>query len=300
MKKAKFVSICVLTAGLLIACGDNNEKAINGNENNNMNSPGEENLNNQNTESANSEEKSNANELNENADNIQNEANENINEHDNELNGDNEEDIEPLYQIENNVTVRPIDEAPEEVVLLTIDDAPDNYGVEMAEILQDMDAGAIFFVNGHFLQSEEGQQQLKDIYELGFEIGNHTMTHPNLSDLSEEEQYEEIVELNDLVEDIIGERPRFFRAPFGVNTDYSKQLMEEEEMQWMNWSYGYDYFEEYMEAEALEEIMVETEHLGNGANLLMHDREFTKDALKGIVEGLREKGYEIVDPEMIK
>jgi peptidoglycan/xylan/chitin deacetylase (PgdA/CDA1 family) len=303
MKKVKYISVCIITAGLLVACGDNNEQAINENENANINSPGEENLNNQSTESANSEENSNANELNENANNNQNKTNENINEQDNELNEaneNNEEDKEPLYQIENNVTVRPIDDAPEEVVLLTIDDAPDNYGVEMAEILQDMDAGAIFFVNGHFLQSEEGEQQLKDIYKLGFEIGNHTMTHQNLSDLSEEEQYEEIVQLNDLVEDIIGERPRFFRAPFGVNTDYSKQLMEEEDMQWMNWSYGYDYFEEYMEAEALEEIMVETEHLGNGANLLMHDREFTKDALRGIVEGLRDKGYEIVDPEMIK
>lgn len=210
---------------------------------------------------------------------------------------------EPLYKLaegEDDHTIRPIDNADEQVVLLTIDDAPDSYSVEMANILADLDAGAIFFVNGHFLQSEEGKEQLQEIYELGFEIGNHTMTHANLSDLTEEEQIDEIVELNDLVEEIIGERPRFFRAPFGENTDVSKRIVEEENMQWMNWTYGYDYFNEYMNREALTEIMLETELLRSGANLLMHDREFTKEALADIVEGLREKDYEIVDPSLIK
>ncbi|UCZ55339.1 polysaccharide deacetylase family protein [Bacillus shivajii] len=210
------------------------------------------------------------------------------------------ENIEPEYELTSDHRVVPVDDANERVVLLTIDDAPENYGAEMARILHELDAGAIFFVNGHFLKSEEGKEQLKEIHELGFEIGNHTMTHANLSHITEEEQINEIVELNDLVEEIVGERPRFFRAPFGVNTDTSKRVVEDEEMQWMNWTYGYDYFEEYMEADALAEIMVETELLLNGANLLMHDREFTKDALEEIVEGLRNKEYEIVDPALIK
>nr|WP_257009866.1 polysaccharide deacetylase family protein [Evansella halocellulosilytica] len=208
--------------------------------------------------------------------------------------------FDPMYELAEDHTVQPIDDANEKVVLLTIDDAPDSYSAEMANILADLDAGAIFFVNGHFLQSEEGKAQLQEIYELGFEIGNHTMTHANLSDLTEEEQIDEIVELNDLVEEIIGERPRFFRAPFGVNTDVSKRIVEEENMQWMNWTYGYDFVEGYMETDALTEIMVEAPELRSGANLLMHDREFTKEALADIVEGLREKDYEIVDPSLIK
>ncbi|ADU30917.1 polysaccharide deacetylase family protein [Evansella cellulosilytica] len=218
------------------------------------------------------------------------------------------EEIEPQYEMTSHFSVVPIEgtDAPENVVLLTIDDSFLNmdsdttYALEMAEILYEQNANAIFFINGQGIQSEEDEEKLRTIHEMGFEIGNHTMNHENLNDLSEEEQRSEIIELNDLIEEITGERPRFFRAPFGANTDISKQVMEEEGMQWMNWTYGYDWESEYREAEALAEIMVETKYLRDGANLLMHDRDFTRDALVDIVEGLREKGYEIVDPKLIK
>ncbi|WP_018921419.1 polysaccharide deacetylase family protein [Salsuginibacillus kocurii] len=208
---------------------------------------------------------------------------------------------EPEYKYEVNdaSSIVPIDEATSEVVLMTIDDAPEDYGHKMAETLAEEEIPAIFFINGHFIDDEEGEEQLKQIDELGFEIGNHTMTHRNLNDLSEEEQHEEIVDLNDKIEDITGERPRFFRAPFGENTEYSRSLMEEEEMISMNWTYGYDWEEEYLEEEALAEQMVETEHLSNGANLLMHDREWSYEALPAIVDGIEEKGYEFVDPDLI-
>lgn len=213
-----------------------------------------------------------------------------------------EKEWEVEYKINPNLfTVEPIKEGVnEQVVLITIDDAPDQQGAKMAEILHELEVGAIFFVNGHFLKSENGVEQLKKIHELGFEIGNHTMTHPNLSKLQEEEQRKEIIELNNLIEEIIGERPRFFRAPFGVNTDVSKEEVAEEGMQWMNWSFGYDFDPKYMEAEALADITVNTPLLMKGANILMHDREFTMEALEDIVVGLRNKGYEFVHPKQIK
>lgn len=211
------------------------------------------------------------------------------------------EKIVPLYKINTkNWSIEPISDAPKNIVLLTVDDAPDQYGDEMARILNSLGVKAIFFVNGHFLKNETGRKQLQEIAQLGHEIGNHTMNHPNLSKLSEEEQRKEIVELNNLVEEIIGKRPRFFRAPFGVNTEVSRTVVTEEGMQMMNWSYGYDYFKEYMEKDALINIMVNAPELRNGANLLLHDRKFTMEALEEIVKGLQNKGYSIVDPIYIK
>lgn len=209
--------------------------------------------------------------------------------------------VEVEYQI-NPATwgVEPLSDASEEVVLLTIDDAPDGNALEMAKTLVNLDAKAIFFVNGHFLDTDEEKAVLKEIYEMGFAIGNHTYSHQNLKEVSEEEQREEIVSLNDLVEEIIGERPQFFRAPHGANTDYSIQLAKEEGMVVMNWSYGYDWNKEYMSKDAIADIMVNTEYLRNGANLLMHDREWTAAALEQIVTGLRDKGYEMVDPAAIQ
>ncbi|MCA1064599.1 polysaccharide deacetylase family protein (plasmid) [Rossellomorea sp. AcN35-11] len=208
---------------------------------------------------------------------------------------------EPLYQVnEANWKIEPINDANSKVALLTIDDAPDKHTLEMAKTLKELNAPAIFFVNGHFLDTDEEKQVLKDIYELGFSIGNHTYSHSNLRDLSEEKQREEIISLSDLVEEITGERPIFFRAPFGANTDFSTALVAEEGMQLMNWTYGYDWEKDYMNKEAISDIMVNTPLLADGANLLMHDRTWTYEGLSDIVNGLREKGYEVVDPDLIK
>ncbi|MGM8364274.1 polysaccharide deacetylase family protein [Virgibacillus sp. W0181] len=213
-----------------------------------------------------------------------------------------ERNIEPKYTLNNKTwSVEPLnEEINEQVVLLTIDDAPDKYALEMANTLKELDAPAIFFVNGHFLETTEEKEILKKIHDMGFEIGNHTYSHQQLSDLSEEEQREEIIRVNDMVEEIIGKRPKYFRAPFGVNTDFSKQLAKEEGMMLMNWSYGYDWNKEYMSKEAIADIMVNAPELGNGANLLMHDREWTEAALEDIVKGLRNKGYETMDPSLIE
>lgn len=299
MKRYIYPTVLLSATLLITACGNETEE-----ENTNLS-------NEQNTKNSsvnNAEEETNE-EMNEEEDTAENESNDNIAEtnDDNannadEDNGAAENEVEQAYEIAEDSSIQPVDEADEEVVLMTIDDAPDENGVEMAEILAEHDVPAIFFVNGHFLQTDEGQKQLEAIADLGFEIGNHTMNHIDLAGegVTEEEQYDEIVELNDLVEEIIGERPRFFRAPLGHNTDYSKELLEEKDMQWMNWTYGYDWEPEYMEPEPLEKIMVESELLQDGANLLMHDREHSKEALEGIIDGLRDKGYEFLDPDAIQ
>lgn len=211
-----------------------------------------------------------------------------------------EEVSEPLYELTANWSLKPIGVANPKVVLLTIDDAPDKRALEMAKTLKELNAPAIFFVNGHFIDTVEEKAVLKEIHDMGFSIGNHTKTHANLKQISEEQQKEEILAVSDNIEEIIGERPKFFRAPFGVNTDFSKALVKEDGMLLMNWSYGYDWEKKYMEATALADIMVNTELLRDGSNLLMHDRQWTADALKGIVEGLRAKGYELIDPATIK
>ncbi|WP_264737060.1 polysaccharide deacetylase family protein [Cytobacillus firmus] len=206
----------------------------------------------------------------------------------------------PKYKINaGNWTIEPANQANPKVVLLTIDDAPDKNALEMARILKKLSAPAIFFVNGHFIDTPEEAKVLKEIHELGFAIGNHTYSHQNLKTLSEAQQYNEIVSLNDRVEEIIGERPKFFRAPFGSISDYSRKVAKDENMLLMNWTYGYDWEKEYQSKEALADIMINSPFLVNGANLLMHDRQWTKEALEDIVKGLQNKGFTPVDPAQI-
>lgn len=287
LRKSIFFVVFVLMIGMMVACSSNN------NEESSAEQPEEEaETTKDNTESQERE------------DSDENETNEEENEE------DNTENQEPIYYIdEETASILPIDDADEEVVLLTIDDAPDEYALEMAETLQEKDAKAIFFVNGHFIEDEEGQEALKTIHEMGFPIGNHTYSHPVIPEIPEDEQTEEIVSLNDKIEEIIGERPQFFRAPHGANSDHSREVVKEEGMILMNWTYGFDYFEEYQDADKLKEALISGEApeidinyslLQPGANILMHDREWTNEALGDVIDGLRDQGYEMADPNLIE
>ncbi|WP_201716799.1 polysaccharide deacetylase family protein [Rossellomorea arthrocnemi] len=225
-----------------------------------------------------------------------------------EKKSDTDEKVEPSKEVvqtkdykinQANWSIEPIGNANPKVVLLTIDDAPDQHALQMAKDLKALNAPAIFFVNGHFLDTPEEKETLKKIHDMGFMIGNHTYSHSSLRDLSSEKQKEEILSVSDLVESITGEKPKFFRAPFGQNTDYSRQLAAEEKMSLMNWTYGYDWEKQYQSKAAITDIMVNSPFLNNGANLLMHDRTWTSEALTDIVKGLRAKGYETLDPNRI-
>lgn len=213
-----------------------------------------------------------------------------------------EEEVTYKYQINpETFSVEYIEgmEEDEKLVLLTFDDAPYGHSIEIAEALAERDVNAIFFVNGMYMEDDEGFETMQEVHNMGFEIANHTHTHAKLDEYSEEEQYEEIKKTNDIVEEATGVRPRFFRAPHGVMTDYVEQVMEEKGMTWMNWTFGFDWEVDYQNGPALADITLNTELLGDGANILMHDREWTAEAVPTIVDGLIEQGFTIVDPKLI-
>lgn len=212
------------------------------------------------------------------------------------------EPVDFAYEVNQDIfTIQPLEgvDAPAEVALLTFDDAPQEYALSIAETVKEKEADAIFFVMGQFLEDPAAKDIIKSIYDMGFEIGNHSYSHPTMTDLTHEEQMDEIRRTNDLVEEATGVRPRFFRSPYGIFNEDTLAVLEAEAMTNMNWTYGYDWEEQYMNGPALADIMVNTEFLGDGANLLMHDRPWTAEAIADIIDGLRGKGYEIVDPKLI-
>lgn len=215
------------------------------------------------------------------------------------------DEIEVAFQYKVNPTnfsIVPIDseeESNEKLALLTFDDAPYGNSLEIADALEERGVSALFFVNGMYMEKEDGFEVIQNLYERGFEIANHTHTHAKLDDYSEEDQLKEIEKTNDIIKEATGENPRFFRAPHGVMTDYTKQVIADKGMSWMNWSFGYDWMGEYHDAAALTEITLTTNLLSNGANILMHDRTWTAEAVPVIVDGLIEQGFTIVDPKLI-
>lgn len=197
------------------------------------------------------------------------------------------------------------EDANPNVVLATVDDVPRKLpetptsSVEEAQAMADRGVYGIFFVNGMYLQGEdgeEGRQALKEIADMGHVIGNHTLTHYSLDQVPDEETLRhEIIDNQDIIEEVIGYRPQFFRPPHGIETPELEGILEEENMVAMNWSYGFDWDENYSDPATLADVMVNTEFLSPGANLLMHDLTWTNEAMPAILDGIQAKGYEFVD-----
>lgn len=81
---------------------------------------------------------------------------------------------------------------------------------------------ATFFVNGYnpFGQSKElSDKKIKHIIERGMDIGNHSVNHPQMNKLTQEEVAKELVPIVKLVEGLVPEyKVETFALPFGIGT----------------------------------------------------------------------------------
>ncbi|MBS1919137.1 MAG: glycosyltransferase [Bacteroidetes bacterium] len=106
-------------------------------------------------------------------------------------------------------------------VILTFDDGPDpEYTPRILDILEKEKVPAAFFVIG--VNAEAHLPLLKRIYNDGFEIGNHTFTHPNIAEVSEGRAVTEIEATRLLIEAATGRSTILFRAPYNADAQPTK------------------------------------------------------------------------------
>lgn len=180
----------------------------------------------------------------------------------------------------------------EKIVLLTFDDTPTGVATyDILDILDKYDAQALFFVNGHL--AEKNLEALHEIKDRGHLIGNHTWWHIYIRKEDPETVRNEILRLNDFLEIELGDRPQYFRPPFGQNSDVSLSIIREENMQTMNWSNGSLDWELKTSEEIVEQVLT---HIKNGDNILFHDKSITAEALDPILQELNAQGYKFVLP----
>ena len=102
-------------------------------------------------------------------------------------------------------------------VAITFDDGCETDLISAAPILKQHALGATFFVVSGFVgkQGFLSHTQLRELADLDFEIGCHSMTHPYLSDLDEAGLQREIVDAKIALEQIIGKPVQHFSCPGG-------------------------------------------------------------------------------------
>jgi peptidoglycan/xylan/chitin deacetylase (PgdA/CDA1 family) len=111
-------------------------------------------------------------------------------------------------------------ETDEPLAALTFDDGPDpEFTSDILDVLDRYDVQATFFMMG-WNASNHGDLA-RAVVDAGHEIGNHTYEHQNLAFASGEETFEQIHRGSEVIEEVTGIRPRWFRPPRGQLSGFS-------------------------------------------------------------------------------
>lgn len=163
---------------------------------------------------------------------------------------------------------------------------------EILNILAKHQVKVTFFMTGGWVDSYP--EDVKRICEAGHDLGNHSENHPNMSQLSAQEQEEELMTVHRKVKELTGVDMKLFRPPYG---DYDNQVIQTAyacgyyPIQWsidsLDWkNYG---------TEDIIRRITSSKALEGGAIILCHNgAKYTAQALDTLIGTLKEMGYEFV------
>ncbi|SEP65764.1 Peptidoglycan/xylan/chitin deacetylase, PgdA/CDA1 family [Streptomyces sp. yr375] len=185
---------------------------------------------------------------------------------------------------------------PGRTMVLTFDDGPDpRYTPGILDTLAEYDVRAMFFVCGEM--AVDNQDLLERMADEGHIVGNHTWTHPLLTKLTRRQIHSEMARTSDVIEEGYGERPRWFRAPYGAWNRAAFQLGAELGMDPLAWTVDtLDWT-----TPGTRSIVDRVEHgAAPGVVVLSHDaggdRSQSVRALRTYLPQLLNSGYEITVP----
>ena len=180
---------------------------------------------------------------------------------------------------------------PVKYLALSFDDGP-NLTTEskMLDVLAKHEVPATFFVIGKNI-TDETAENMKRAIRQGCEIGNHSFSHPKMSELDEAQVREEVETTSALIEKITGERPKFFRPPY---IDVKPELYDWIDLTFICGKSCQDWEASVGKEARREGIIANAEP---GAIYLLHDfkgNEATVEALDEAIPVLKEQGYTFV------
>ncbi len=181
-------------------------------------------------------------------------------------------------------------------IALTFDDGPDpNYTPQILDVLQRYGIKATFFCIGR--QVEAYPQIVRQEYEAGHVIGNHSWTHPDLGLLPASDILSELNQTFGAIQEVIGVQLAFFRPPYG---SLSTQVLAQAchlGVTTVMWNAGEE-ARDWSRPGVKFIIRQILSLVRNGSIILMHDgggdRSQTVAALPVIIQRLQDRGFQLV------
>lgn len=195
---------------------------------------------------------------------------------------------------------------PAKIAYLTIDDGPSSNTVRILKTLQNEGVKATFFVIGR--QVEQYPGLLKQAFEQGNAIGNHTYSH-NYSEIyiNPEGYLANIKKNEDLIYKLIGIRPKIIRTPGGTQGNFHIRYynaVDAADYLVYDWNVSTgDAAAPLVPADQIVRNVMEQVPGKDRVIILMHDapgKTTTADALPRIIQFLKQQGYEfgVLTPEV--
>ncbi|SDB98015.1 Peptidoglycan/xylan/chitin deacetylase, PgdA/CDA1 family [Succiniclasticum ruminis] len=187
-------------------------------------------------------------------------------------------------------------------IALTFDDGPyPPYTDRLLDVLKAKRIHATFF-----LVAEQAQQYPELVQRMtaeGHTVGLHAFRHRDFLKLTEEEKRKDLEQGKNLLRDITGKNPVYWRPPHGFRDFSVMETAAAQNLTVVNWSVIPRDWTGIDSQEIFRRVMDKAD---DGAIVLLHDgdspgykasRQATVDAVAPLIDSLREKGYHLVSLE---
>ena len=178
------------------------------------------------------------------------------------------------------------------VLYLTFDAGYENgFTEEILDILKELEVPAAFFLTGDYLNREP--DLVRRMTAEGHIVGNHTMTHPDMTAVDGEAFRAELQGLEEKYFDITGQTlPKYYRPPQGVYDENTLKKARENGYQTVFWSLAYADWDNDHQPNPDEAVEKLNRRIHDGAVVLLHATSKTNAAiLKRLLTGWMEMGY---------
>ncbi|MGV9316166.1 polysaccharide deacetylase family protein [Streptomyces sp. NPDC003691] len=182
-------------------------------------------------------------------------------------------------------------------MVLTFDDGPDpRYTPEVLDILARYDVPAMFFVCGEMAAAHG--DLVRRMADDGHVVGNHTWSHPLMPSLAPSRIRDEMGRTSEVVDELTGQAPLWYRAPFGAWNRHSFEIGAELGMEPLAWTVDTLDWREPGAGTIVSRVL---DGAAPGVVVLSHDaggdRSQSVAALRNYLPKLLEAGFTITVPQ---
>ena len=186
-----------------------------------------------------------------------------------------------------------VGDGAEKVLYLTFDAGYENgCTAQILDTLKKHDVKAAFFLVGNYLQ--KNGDLVRRMVDEGHIVGNHTMTHPDMSAITDKEAFRtELEGLEKLFTEVTGnELPKYYRPPQGIYSEENLKLAKELGYKTVFWSLAYKDWDNDKQPTADYALGKLIPRTHNGAVILLHSTSKTNaEVLDELLKQWKDLGY---------